>query len=86
MLHRTTVVLPARLKEKAVARAREQNISFGEFVRQAVEQQLSVRGKGEARSKPGDLTWICLWSSKMTDSRTSRSELTIFSTGIAIDL
>jgi hypothetical protein len=54
MLHRTTVVLPARLKEKAVARAREQNISFGEFVRQAVEQQLSLRGKGESRNKTSD--------------------------------
>src|SRR5437870_11385071 len=36
MPERTTVVLPPPLKQRAVARAREQGISFGEFVRRSV--------------------------------------------------
>jgi hypothetical protein len=54
MVHRTTIVLPSRLKERAVARAREQHISFGEFVRQAVEKQLAVRTNGKSKNKAGD--------------------------------
>lgn len=54
MLHRTTIVLPSRIKEKAMARAREQNISFGEFVRRAVENQLAVRSNGKSRKKVSD--------------------------------
>jgi len=34
---RTTIVLPDTLKRRATARARAQKISFGEFVRQAIE-------------------------------------------------
>ena len=54
MTHRTTIVLPPRLKERAVARAREQNISFGEFVRRAVDQQLSAATNGKSRKKGTD--------------------------------
>jgi len=45
MAERTTVTLPSQLKQRAVARAREQGISFGEFVRQAVEQSLTIQGR-----------------------------------------
>jgi len=38
MPDRTTIVLPPRLKERAIAQARAQKISFSEFVRQAVEK------------------------------------------------
>jgi hypothetical protein len=54
MVHRTTIVLPSRLKEKATARAREQNISFGEFVRRAVEKQLAVRASSKAKNRGRD--------------------------------
>jgi hypothetical protein len=37
-LKRTTVVLPAGLKKRAMTLARRRKISFTEFVRQAVEQ------------------------------------------------
>ena len=38
---RTTIVLPPTLKRRATARARAQKISFGEFVRRALETSLS---------------------------------------------
>ncbi len=56
MSDRTTVVLPARLKERAVTRAREQKISFGEFLRRAVERQLAEPPRGKAK-KTGDPFW-----------------------------
>jgi hypothetical protein len=41
MTHRTTIVLPPRTKELAATHARQQGISFSEFVRRAVEQAVS---------------------------------------------
>ena len=55
--------MPAPLKAKAVARARQQGISFGEFVRQAVEKQLAASVKSGAKKektgkkKTGDPFW-----------------------------
>ena len=57
MPERTTVVLPAPLKQRAVARAREQGISFGEFVRRAVEEMLTTPPRGATRKKTGDPFW-----------------------------
>ena len=59
MPDRTTIVMPLPLKAKAVARARQQGISFGEFVRQAVEKQLAVSAKAGSRTKKktGDPFW-----------------------------
>lgn len=57
MTERTTIVLPDPLKRRAVARAREQGISFGEFVRRAVEKMLSVPPRGPGGKKTGDPFW-----------------------------
>lgn len=57
MPDRTTVVLPGPLKERAVARAREQGISFGEFVRRALENMLIAPPHGTGRKKTGDPFW-----------------------------
>lgn len=57
MPERTTIVLPDPLKRRAVARAREQGISFGEFVRRAVEKTLSAPPRGEDKKKTGDRFW-----------------------------
>ena len=57
MIERTTVVLPGSLKQRAVARAREQGISFGEFVRRAVEKMLSAPPRGVGKKKTGDPFW-----------------------------
>lgn len=57
MTGRTTIVLPDPLKRRAVARAREQGISFGEFVRRAVEKMLSAPPRGDSRKKTGDRFW-----------------------------
>lgn len=54
---RTTIILPDPLKQRAVARAREQGISFGEFVRRAVEKMLSAPPRGDGRKKTGDPFW-----------------------------
>jgi hypothetical protein len=57
MPDRTTIVMPARLKAQAVARAREQKISFGEFVRRAVKNQLATLPKRRGKKKTGDPFW-----------------------------
>jgi hypothetical protein len=57
MAERTTIVLPDPLKQRAVARAREQGISFGEFVRRSVERMLSAPTRGDGRKKTGDPFW-----------------------------
>jgi hypothetical protein len=57
MPERTTIVLPDPLKQRAVARAREQGISFGEFVRRAVENMLTAPPRGTSRKKTGDPFW-----------------------------
>lgn len=54
---RTTVVLPDSLKQRAITRAREQGISFGELVRRAVERMLLAPPRGAGRKKTGDRFW-----------------------------
>ena len=52
--------MPELLKAKAVAKARQQGISFGEFVRRAVQKQLapSVRSHPlRSKKKTGDPFW-----------------------------
>ena len=64
MPRRTTIVMPPRLKQAAVSRARAQGVSFGEFVRQAVAKQLRPEAetsrsrfiKSKAKKK-GDSFW-----------------------------
>jgi hypothetical protein len=43
IMDRTTVVLPPRLKDLAQARAHSAGISFGEFVRRALERAVAER-------------------------------------------
>jgi len=64
MPDRTTIVLPPELKRRAVSRARHQGISFGEFVRRAVEKQLTLPAKKVTKipwkpgsKKTGDPFW-----------------------------
>jgi hypothetical protein len=49
-MHRTTVMLPADIKEKSLRQARKQGISFGRFVRAAIEARVRAAGVDE----PGD--------------------------------
>ena len=56
-MHRTTVVLPPRLKDAAATEARAAGISFGEFVRRAVEKAVSdasPRSRGRRDALLGD--------------------------------
>lgn len=48
-VNRTTIVLPLKLKQQAVAAARSSGVSFGEFVRRAVEKAASG-GAGSKKS------------------------------------
>lgn len=57
MAVRTTIVLPDPLKRRAVARAREQGVSFAEFVRRAVENMLIKPPRGAGEKKTGDRFW-----------------------------
>lgn len=41
MPDRTSVVIPPGLKRQAVARARSEGVSFGEFVRQSLRERLT---------------------------------------------
>jgi hypothetical protein len=45
---RTTIVLPPALKQRAVDRSHQDGVSFGEFVRRAVETQLAASPKSTA--------------------------------------
>ena len=51
-MQRTTIVLPQPLKRMAVDCARSLRISFGEFVRRAVEKE--IRESAPRRSPKGD--------------------------------
>jgi hypothetical protein len=64
MPNRTTIVLPPLLKQRAVLRARVQGISFAEFVRRAVEKQVTAPAKVPTKvpwkrgsRKTGDPFW-----------------------------
>lgn len=57
MPDRTTVVFPPALKQRAIARSREQGISFGEFVRRAVESMLVSPVHLGTGQKTGDPFW-----------------------------
>jgi hypothetical protein len=52
MLRRTTIVLPQALKEIAQDRARSRGISFGEFVRRAVEEATCKTPRGKSAADP----------------------------------
>lgn len=41
-MHRTTMMLPSSLKERATRRAAERGISLGELIRQSLERELST--------------------------------------------
>ena len=58
MALRTTIVLPSTLKTRAMARAKDQGISFGELVRRAVEKHVQEK----AGPKTGDPFWDNLTS------------------------
>ncbi|MGH9656770.1 MAG: hypothetical protein ACRD6B_25320 [Bryobacteraceae bacterium] len=57
MAVRTTIVLPEQMKRRAMARAREQRVSFAEFVRRAVESTLAKPPRGGSGKKTGDRFW-----------------------------
>ena len=51
IMTRTTIMLPEDIKRRAIAEARKSNISFADFVRQAVVEKLPHQGKGVDRLK-----------------------------------
>lgn len=48
---RTTIMMSKDVKQRALAEARKLNISFADFVRQAVAEKLPQQGKGIDRLK-----------------------------------
>ena len=44
-MQRTTIMLPADLKDRVLHRAREQGLSLGEFLRRSLEASLAGQGK-----------------------------------------
>ncbi len=51
-MHRTTLMLPPELKIQAQRQAREQEVSFGEFIRQAIESKLKGSGADRRAEDP----------------------------------
>ncbi len=51
-MQRTTILLPAVLKAKALRRAREQGISLDEFLCRAVEASLADAGETPRKADP----------------------------------
>jgi hypothetical protein len=49
---RTTIVLPPRLKDMATREARLEGVSFGEFVRRAVEKAVREKTPKKAAGDP----------------------------------
>lgn len=49
--------MPEPLKRRAVAKARAQGISFGEFVRRAVEKEIATPVAKKRGKKTGDPFW-----------------------------
>jgi hypothetical protein len=66
MPERTTIVLPEALKLKAVGRARERGISFGEFVRKAVEKELLPSPQKKRLNLKGKKTGDPFWDNLVT--------------------
>jgi len=53
-MERTTVMLPAELKDKTMRMARQLGISFGEMVRTTLEQAVSRGAGGRRRDRSKD--------------------------------
>jgi hypothetical protein len=51
IMQRTTIVIPPKLKQLAVERARDEGISFGEFVRHAVEEAIERHPRGQGKGR-----------------------------------
>src|SRR5437899_714912 len=51
IMTRTTIMLPENIKQQAIAQAQKMNISFADFVRQAIADKLPRRGQGALRLK-----------------------------------
>jgi len=50
-MHRTTLVLPAALKERAATAAYTAGLSFGEFVRRAIDRALEQKPQRRGRTR-----------------------------------
>lgn len=66
MPDRTTIILPETIKLRAVGRAREQGISFGEFVRKAVENELTIVPQKKRLNLKGKKTGDPFWDNLVT--------------------
>ena len=51
-MKRTTIMLPSELKARAQQRARERGISFGQLLREAVEEALRTDSRGLRTADP----------------------------------
>ena len=53
-MHRTTIMLPEDLRQRAVRKAQEMGISLGEFMRNCAEKELKAEKKGKHKRKERD--------------------------------
>jgi hypothetical protein len=78
MPERTTIVIPPDLKQKAVACARREGISFGALVRQSLEQRLTPRVntiRGNKATGDSFLDRVQVFESGMTDASSRVDEI-----------
>lgn len=61
-MKRTTVMLPADLRRRAFARARQRGVSLGELIRESLDA--SLPGRGEARAQDPLFADAATWEGK----------------------
>lgn len=61
-MQRTTIMLPEELKRRALRRARELGISFGEFVRTCMDEGVKKPNKNKGKPRDAFFADHAVWS------------------------
>jgi len=77
-MQRTTVVIPPRLKQRATTRARTEGISFGEFVRRALERAVAENSTRRGRQRDPFLDDRVLFTGDMPEDLSSRHDFYLY--------
>ena len=75
---RTTVVLPPRLKEAALQQARAAGISFGEFLRRAVQRAITESAPGRRGRRDSFLDDKAVFKGKVPEDLSRRHDAYLY--------
>jgi len=77
-MHRTTVVLPPHLKAAALEQARAAGVSFGEFLRRAVEKAIAESGPRRRRRRDSFLDDTAVFKGKTPQDLARRHDAHLY--------